>query len=109
MIVVTDKAAAAALAALREEGADPSQRFLRVAIQGGGCSGLNYKLNFDSQPREGDEVLTLGELRVAVDPKSLLFLEGMTLDYSAGLNGKGFVFNNPNATGTCGCGQSFKV
>jgi iron-sulfur cluster assembly protein len=109
MITISDKAAEAALQAMKDEGKDPSTAVLRVGVQGGGCSGLNYKLQFDPQPRDGDEIFTHGPLRVAIDPKSMVFIYGMTLEFSGGLNGKGFVFNNPNATGTCGCGQSFKV
>ena len=109
MITISEKAAEAALQAMKDEGKDPATAVLRVGVQGGGCSGLNYKLQFDSEPRAGDELFTQGPLRVAIDPKSMVFIYGMVLEWSGGLNGKGFVFNNPNATGTCGCGQSFKV
>ena len=109
MIQITDRAQEAITAAMRDENVDPAQGFLRVGVQGGGCSGLSYKLEFDSSLQEGDEVFSAGEARVVVDPKSMLFLHGMTLDFTSGLSGKGFVFENPNASGTCGCGQSFKV
>ncbi len=80
---------------------------LRVAVQGGGCSGLTYKLSFDTVERPGDKVYTQHGIKLLVDGKSLIYLVGTELDYSGGLNGKGFVFSNPNATKTCGCGTSF--
>ena len=109
MIHITERAGKAILDALEEERHDPEQTFLRVGVQGGGCSGLSYKLEFDASLREGDEMFRAGDAKVVVDPKSMLFLHGLTLDHTSGLNGKGFVFENPNASGTCGCGQSFKV
>ncbi len=81
---------------------------LRVGVRGGGCSGLSYSLNFDTQ-REGDTVFEEEGTQVFVDPKSLLYLSGMTLDFSDALEGRGFKFINPNATKTCGCGESFSV
>ena len=80
---------------------------LRVAVVGGGCSGLSYKLDFDTQARPHDKVQEVEGVRVFIDPKSFLYLNGMTLDFSDGLNGRGFVFSNPNALSTCGCGSSF--
>jgi len=109
MIQITERAQKAILEAMREENVGEGSGFLRVGVQGGGCSGLSYKLEFDGSLREGDEVFEAGQARVVVDGKSMLFLHGLTLDHTSGLNGKGFVFENPNATGTCGCGQSFKV
>ena len=82
---------------------------LRVAIVGGGCSGMSYKLDFDSITNDKDKIFTFGDVTVVVDPKSYLFLKGMTLDFSAGLNGRGFEFSNPNASKSCGCGSSFAV
>ena len=82
---------------------------LRVSVTGGGCSGMSYKLDFVETPAERDKVFEQGGVKVAVDAKSFLYLDGMTLDYSGGLNGKGFVFNNPNATKSCGCGNSFSA
>jgi iron-sulfur cluster assembly protein len=82
---------------------------LRVAVKGGGCSGLKYSLGFEEAPKAGDKVIEHGDVKLLVDTKSLLYLAGMTLDFSDGLNGKGFVFENPNAKSVCGCGTSFSV
>ena len=82
---------------------------LRIGVKGGGCSGLSYVLAFDEHPTEKDYVLELHGLRVFVDQKSMFYLSGTVLDFSDGLNGRGFVFNNPQATKTCGCGSSFGV
>jgi len=81
---------------------------LRVGVRGGGCSGLSYSLNFDVK-KEGDNVFEFEGTRLLVDPKSLLYLSGMTLDFSDSLEGRGFKFINPNASKTCGCGESFSV
>lgn len=81
---------------------------LRIAVLGGGCSGLSYKLEFD-EAREGDKVLECQDAVIVIDPKSALYIKGMTLDFSDGLDGKGFVFNNPLAAKICGCGTSFNV
>jgi len=83
--------------------------FLRVGVKSGGCSGLEYEMLFDTAQREGDQVFEDNGIRVVVDMKSLLYLYGTELDYSGGLNGKGLVFNNPNASRTCSCGESFAV
>ena len=109
MISITDEARDAILAALRAEGRETGKSYLRVGVKGGGCSGLSYTLEFTDQLREGDEVFSSGDARILVDGKSMLFLHGLTLHHTSGLNGKGFEFQNPNASGTCGCGQSFKV
>lgn len=81
---------------------------LRLGVVGGGCSGLSYNIDF-GQPKEKDHILTYGNIKVLVDLKSAIYLKGITLDFKDGLNGKGFVFVNPNATNTCGCGESFSV
>ncbi len=81
---------------------------LRVGVVGGGCSGFSYKIEFGEQ-KEKDNVIELEGIKVLIDPKSSIYLKGITLDYRDGLNGKGFVFDNPNAKNTCGCGESFSV
>lgn len=83
--------------------------FVRVGVKGGGCSGLEYKLTFDKEKKAGDEEYEDKGIKIVVDMKSLLYLYGTELDYSGGLNGKGLTFNNPNATRTCSCGESFSV
>lgn len=93
---------------LAEKHAGPNT-FLRVGVKSGGCSGLEYKLDFDTVEKEGDQVFEDKGVRVVVDMKSLLYLYGTELDYSGGLNGKGLSFNNPNASRTCSCGESFAV
>lgn len=82
---------------------------LRVSVAGGGCSGLSYKLDFVPEGTEKDKIFEQGGVRVVVDPKSMLYLTGLELDFEGGLNGKGFVFNNPNAKKSCGCGSSFSA
>ncbi|RPI69100.1 MAG: iron-sulfur cluster assembly accessory protein [Ignavibacteriales bacterium] len=82
---------------------------LRVGVKGGGYSGLTYTLGFDGEPHEGDTVIEENGVKLFVDGKSLFYLMGTILDFSDGLNGRGFIFNNPNATKTCGCGESFSV
>lgn len=81
---------------------------LRLGVIGGGCSGLNYKIDFGQQ-KENDNVLVFDDIKIFIDPKSSIYLKGVTLDFNDGLNGKGFVFVNPNAKNTCGCGESFSV
>ena len=87
----------------------PETYGLRVGVKGGGCSGLSYSLGFDKEAREGDKKITIDGVNIFVDPKSLFYLSGTQLDYTDGLNGKGFQFINPNASRTCGCGESFSV
>ncbi len=94
---------------IKSENNIPEMHGLRLGVKGGGCSGLSYVLAFDEKPRTGDEVFTIEGLTVYVDPKSLFYLSGTTLDFQDGLNGRGFVFNNPNAQRHCGCGHSFGV
>ena len=81
---------------------------IRFGVTGGGCSGLSYKIEF-SEEKENDNILTFGDIKVLIDPKSSIYLKGITIDFSDGLNGKGFIFKNPNATNTCGCGESFSI
>ena len=87
----------------------PDSYGLRVGVKGGGCSGFTYTLGFDAEAKEGDTTIEDGEVKLFIDGKSLFYLSGTELDFSDGLNGKGFVFSNPNATKTCGCGDSFGV
>ena len=108
MITVSENAKERALHLMKAEN-KPADSFIRVDVEGGGCAGLSYKLEFDNQPKEGDQVFEDKGIKIAVDKKSFLYLVGTELDYSGGLNGKGFVFNNPNANRTCGCGESFSV
>jgi len=106
MITVTDKAVKQVKFLMEQEG---GQKGLRVGVKGGGCSGLSYFLEFEEAPRPDDHVLEFDGLKVFLDPKSALYLKGTKLDFSDGLNGKGFEFINPNAQRTCGCGSSFAV
>ena len=106
-IQVTDRALARIKAVMTREGISPEQGGLRLGVQGGGCSGLTYNIRFDTQPRERDRVFQFGDVRVFVDPKSFIYLHGMTLDYQETLMQQSFVFVNPNASKSCGCGTSF--
>jgi iron-sulfur cluster assembly protein len=94
---------------IMETNSIPESYGLRIGVKGGGCSGLSYSLGFDAEQREGDKVLEQDGVRVYIDGKSLFYLVGTVLDYTDGLSGRGFVFNNPQATRTCGCGSSFGV
>ncbi|MCB9196987.1 MAG: iron-sulfur cluster insertion protein ErpA [Flavobacteriales bacterium] len=107
MISVTESAKKKAVQ-LMEEDNKPGY-FIRVGVKGGGCSGLMYDLTFDNEVKDDDKELESNGIKVVVDKKSYLYLVGTTLDYSGGLNGKGFVFVNPNANRTCGCGESFSL
>lgn len=92
-----------------EEGFNIKDHFVRVGVKSGGCSGLSYELKFDESQADGDKVFEDNDVRIVVDKRSVLYLAGTILEYSGGLNGKGFVFNNPNAQRTCGCGESFSL
>jgi len=107
-ITITEKAVHE-VKKIMEENKVPGNFGLRVGVKGGGCSGLSYTLGFDNEAREGDTIIENGDLKLFVDGKSLFYLSGTELDFSDGLNGKGFIFNNPNAAKTCGCGESFGV
>lgn len=108
MITVTDNAKNHAIELIQSENR-PADTFIRVGVDSGGCSGLSYKLEFDNTILPTDQVFEDKGIRIVVDRKSFLYLVGTELDYTSGLNGKGFVFNNPNASRTCGCGESFSV
>ena len=108
MITVSENAKQHALSLIKEENR-PEGTFIRVGVDGGGCSGLTYKLALDNVLTENDQIFEDKEIKIAVDKKSFLYLMGTELDYSGGINGKGFVFINPNASRTCGCGESFGV
>lgn len=108
MVTVTDIAANKIKELRAKEGLNDEFN-VRVAVEGGGCSGLMYNLDFSSEPRENDMVFEDKGVKIMVDKKSILYLAGTVLDFSDGLNGKGFQFNNPNASRTCGCGESFSI
>ena len=108
MITISDKAKIR-LTNFRAESNYDESYFVRVGVEGGGCSGLSYKLIFDNQVKSDDKMFEDKGIKIAVDKKSFLYLIGTELDFSDGLNGKGFEFKNPNATRTCGCGESFAV
>lgn len=108
-IVTITPRAAQEIRKIKSENNIPETHSLRIGVKGGGCSGMSYVLAFDEKPRPGDNSFEIGGINVNVDPKSLFYLSGTTLDFSDGLNGRGFVFSNPNAARTCGCGNSFGV
>ena len=109
MIKVSKNARRKVSQLMEEDGYSPVQDFVRVGVKSGGCSGLSYDLTFDKSKAEEDRLFEDNKVKILVDKKSLLYLLGTTLEYSGGLNGKGFVFNNPNAQRTCGCGESFSL
>ena len=104
---VTDRAVKRIRSAMAKEGVSPEEGGLRLGVMGGGCSGLSYSIKFDTRPRERDRIYDFDGVRVFVDPKSFLYLHGMTLDYEETLMRQGFNFINPNSTRSCGCGSSF--
>ena len=108
MVSVTETAKKKIFSLLEEEGM-PLDAYVKVGVSSGGCSGLSYKLDFTKDKSEGDKLIEDNGVRILIDKKSLLYLVGTVLDFSGGLNGKGFTFNNPNASRTCGCGESFAV
>ena len=108
MIKVAEKAKEK-LVNLMSEGDHGENSFVRVSVKGGGCSGLMYNLDFDNKLTDDDKVFEDNGIKVVVDKKSMLYLVGTSLEYEGGLNGKGFNFVNPNASRTCGCGESFAV
>ena len=109
MIKVSDTARRKIIDLMQDDGFDAARDYVRVGVKSGGCSGLSYDLKFDKEIGENDKVFEDNNIRVAVEKKSFLYLAGTILEFSGGLNGKGFVFNNPNANRTCGCGESFSL
>ena len=109
IITVSEKARIQIQKLLEEQKLNKETYFLRVGVKGGGCSGMSYELGFDNIPQEGDNIIEDKSIKIAIDKKSFLYLFGTELDFSDGLNGKGFQFINPNASRTCGCGESFAI
>lgn len=109
MIQVSEQAKKKLISLMEEEGFDSTTDFVRVGVKSGGCSGLSYELKFDKKTDSDDKIFENNDIRIVVNKKSFLYLVGTILEYSGGLNGKGFVFNNPNAQRTCGCGESFSM
>jgi|TARA_B110000285_G_scaffold104734_1_gene119269 iron-sulfur cluster assembly protein len=109
MIKVSDTAKKKVVELMTDDGFNAVTDYVRVGVKSGGCSGLSYDLTFDNKKEDNDKVFEENNVKIIVDKKSFLYLVGTTLEYSGGLNGKGFVFNNPNANRTCGCGESFSL
>ena len=107
MIIISDSARDRLLHLIEKDGVE--KKFVRVGVESGGCSGLSYKLDFDNTKNDDDELIDNNKIKLLVSKKSVLYLAGTILEFSDGLNGKGFVFNNPNANRTCGCGESFSL
>lgn len=109
MVSITETALEKLISLMMEEGITPDTHNLRVGVKGGGCSGLSYVMDFDTEIDDTDEVVDLEVIKVVINKPSLLYLAGTVLDYQGGLNGKGFEWINPNASRTCGCGESFSL
>ena len=109
MIKVSETAKKKVVELMTDDGYNPTEDYVRVGVKSGGCSGLSYDLKFDKSQEEDDKVFEDNGVKIIIDKKSFLYLIGTTLEYSGGLNGTGFVFNNPNANRTCGCGESFSL
>ena len=109
MIKVSESASKKIVDMMKDDGFDAAADYVRVGVKSGGCSGLSYDLTFDKSIGENDKVFEDNNVKIAVEKKSFLYLAGTILEFSGGLNGKGFVFNNPNASRTCGCGESFSM
>ena len=108
-MVQVSKTAAEHISYLRKQEKVPEKTPLRISVKEGGCSGFSYKLDFDKETKPSDKMFQSNGVQLIVQARSLLYLMGMTLDFQGGLNGKGFIFSNPNAKETCGCGSSFGV
>jgi iron-sulfur cluster assembly protein len=109
MVTVTERAKNQIMVLMEKEGIMPETHSLRVGVTGGGCSGLSYQMKFDDKIDSTDTVIDLESVKICINKLSLLYLVGTELDYEDGLNGKGFEWRNPNATRTCGCGESFSI
>ncbi|HIE45602.1 MAG TPA: iron-sulfur cluster assembly accessory protein [Flavobacteriaceae bacterium] len=109
MIQVSEQAKSKVIEMMKDDGFNYLTDFVRVGVKSGGCSGLSYELKFDKTQNKDDKLFENNDIRIIVEKKSFLYLAGTILEYSGGLNGKGFVFNNPNANRTCGCGESFSL
>jgi iron-sulfur cluster assembly protein len=109
MIKISDVAKDKVIELMKNDGYDHNSDFIRVGVKSGGCSGLSYDLKFDNFITDEDKLFEDKDIKIIVDKKSFLYLVGTTLEYSGGLNGTGFVFSNPNASRTCGCGESFSL
>jgi iron-sulfur cluster assembly protein len=109
MVTVTERAKNQIMVLMEKEGIIPETHSLRVGVTGGGCSGLSYQMKFDDKIDSTDTVIDLESVKICINKLSLLYLVGTELDYEDGLNGKGFEWRNPNATRTCGCGESFSI
>lgn len=109
IITISDRGKSQLVKLMSESNVKPETHYLRVGVKGGGCSGLSYELGFDIIKNESDNLVETNPINILVDKKSFLYLFGTELDFSDGLNGKGFQFINPNATRTCGCGESFAL
>ncbi len=109
MIKVSDTARKKIVDMMKDDGFDASKDYVRVGVKSGGCSGLSYELKFDHEIGDNDKIFEDNDVKIAVEKKSFLYLAGTILEFSGGINGKGFVFNNPNANRTCGCGESFSL
>ena len=109
MIKVSETAKKKVVELMKDDGFNPTKDFVRVGVKSGGCSGLSYDLKFDKDQKEEDKIFEDNGVKIIIDKKSFLYLIGTTLEYSGGLNGTAFVFNNPNANRTCGCGESYSL
>ncbi|MCF6351287.1 MAG: iron-sulfur cluster assembly accessory protein [Flavobacteriaceae bacterium] len=109
MIQISETAKGKVISMMQEDGFNYKTDFVRVGVKSGGCSGLSYELKFDKKQTKNDTAFESNNIKIIVEKKSFLYLAGTILEYSGGLNGKGFVFNNPNAQRTCGCGESFSL
>lgn len=107
MVYISDTAKEKIIELMNNEGLSPKKSFLRIGVKSGGCSGLSYDLSFDNTQEMNDNIFEYDNVKILINKDDLLYLDGIQLEYSGGLNGKGFYFNNPNAIKTCGCGESF--